>query len=470
MSCKVVTINNSNVVQLSNQNAWNQYRLIFKNGGIRISDGASMSINEAIIPYSFPNVSSQIGDNYFWYTIPSVTTTFNSVISGTTLTVSSISASNLVVGSIISYAGIPNATSLSNYIYITALGTGSGGNGTYTISQAITQSSIATTSNQNLYSVNLPNGFYTVPQINAALQAQMFINGHYWYYTNPIQTTASIVTTTLTLTTGSAATLPIGASVSGYNVTPGTIITAQTGALTYTLNNSNTLAASSPILVSNNTDITSQIIYPLTISVYPQLYTNQISAVNIPSVTNIQSVFGIGWSQANGLNGQNTWLGTYPTSNTIQTCAQLVIPQGQTNMIQNGMQMMTMLIGNILGFTSGSYPTVSYNLSGISQTVYGNTLTITNPYPSMGSMVNGIIVHCNAVENVITNNTDILGSFPINTTYGSNITFQASTELQRVKMKSGNYQSIDIYFTDQNNNPLQMLDYNILLSLSIFSE
>ena len=64
---------------------------------------------------------------------------FTGSISGTTLTVSSVSSGTIAVGMAVNYTGNTPITR------ITALGTGSGGTGTYTINKSVTQSSIAMT-------------------------------------------------------------------------------------------------------------------------------------------------------------------------------------------------------------------------------------------------------------------------------------------------------------------------------------
>ena len=38
-------------------------------------------------------------------------------------------------------------------------------------------------SGQTLYNINLPNGFYTITDLNNSLQSTLKTNGHYWYNT-----------------------------------------------------------------------------------------------------------------------------------------------------------------------------------------------------------------------------------------------------------------------------------------------
>ena len=201
--------------------------------------------------------------------------------------------------------------------------------------------------------------------------------------------------------------------------------------------------------------------YPLSLSVNSVLYTNTITATTIPTSANITTVFGSGATSG-------SWNGGYPTTLlSTYNFASLFIPQNFS-------------IGNILGFVGGSsipalptamtlngtfYPTLGVTGSA-SQTIIGNSLTSPPFFAPSGSSVNGIIVRCNLVDNSVTGNSDIMDSFPITTTYGSNLNYQSQIENWR-KMKSGKYQNLTVYFQDQNLNPLRMLDNNVLITLLI---
>lgn len=67
--------------------------------------------------------------------------TFTGSISGTTLTVSAVTSGTLAVGQLITGAGVSASPPGSSATYITALGTGTGGVGTYTVSVSQTVSS-----------------------------------------------------------------------------------------------------------------------------------------------------------------------------------------------------------------------------------------------------------------------------------------------------------------------------------------
>ena len=130
--------------------------------------------------------------------------------STTTLTVASISAGQLKVGQLISGVGVAPGT------YITALGTGLGGVGTYTIS--VSQTIGASTA---MTAVNTP-----APAVSV---------------------TGSIATTVLTVSAVGSGQVYIGMSVTGTGVTAGTVVTAfgtgVGGTGTYTVNQSQTVAS-----------------------------------------------------------------------------------------------------------------------------------------------------------------------------------------------------------------------------------
>ena len=204
--------------------------------------------------------------------------------------------------------------------------------------------------------------------------------------------------------------------------------------------------------------------YPLTISTNYSLYTNTITSVAIPtSGAGITTAFGSNVSAGSWSGGgyPSTLLSTY-------NYAALFIPQTVTSPAS---------LGYLLGFNGGSsvispasvngtfYPTLGVT-TATTISSNGNSLSTPSVFAPLGSSVNGVIVRCNLVENKITNNTDILDSFPIKNTYGSNINFEPQME-HWIKLKAGKYNNITVYFQDQNLNPLLMLDKNVLITLMI---
>ena len=150
---------------------------------------------------------------YTWFISNPSSAIFTGSISTTTLTVASVLSGTIAVGQAIFGQGIAQNT------VITALGTGTGGAGTYTVSDSQT---VAST------------------QINSVAA--------------PAVVTGDITGTTLDVTAVSSGTLQIGQTLEGANVTDGTIITAfgtgTGGTGTYTVSPSQT-AASATIYALN---------------------------------------------------------------------------------------------------------------------------------------------------------------------------------------------------------------------------
>ncbi len=112
-----------------------------------------------------------------------------------------------------------------------------------------------------------------------------------------------------------------------------------------------------------------------------------------------------------------------------------------------------------MGFNNGVYPPGA--------TTTGNTTNysvLSNRVP-IGSYVNSIIVHCSLVNNSVVSPSDIIDAFQItNTTFGANINYAPSIE-KYVKLTKGNYSSMIVYLTDQNNAPITLLDPNVLITI-----
>ena len=143
---------------------------------------------------------------YCWFISNPSAATFTGSISTTTLTVTSVLSGTIAVGQAIFGQGVAQNT------VITALGTGSGGVGTYTVSDSQTVAS-------------------TTINSNAA----------------PAIVTAAIAGTTMTVSAVTSGTLKIGQTIEGTGVTDGTIITAfgtgSGGAGTYTVSASQTVSS-----------------------------------------------------------------------------------------------------------------------------------------------------------------------------------------------------------------------------------
>lgn len=316
------------------------------------------------------------------------------------------------------------------------------------------------------YTVNLPNGFYDINKLNDALQSTMKTNGHYWYseqgqYSTQFQFVGTIAISILTVssTASGSVILPIGTSLHGYGVTTGTTITAQTGPYTYSVSGTTTASATA-MYVSAGSEITPVIIYPLTLSSNQSLYTNSVTSITIPTTALIQNRFGSTFFSANGFNGQSTWSGGYPTSGN--QCAYITFPT--TNKT-------TTTIGNFLGFTSSginttNYPSTISAITALSQTVSGNSLNVTPSFAPVGSTVNSILVNCDLAFNLVAPNSSIIDSFPINSTFGSNISYLPISN-NYCNLIAGKYSELKITLTDQNDNTINANDPNVLIVLLI---
>jgi len=113
-----------------------------------------------------------------------------------------------------------------------------------------------------------------------------------------------------------------------------------------------------------------------------------------------------------------------------------------------------------LGFNNGVYPPGALTAGNTT-----NYSQLSNRLPPIATYVNSIIVHCNLVNNNVVSPSDIVDAFQItNATFGANINYAPSIE-KFVKLTRGSYSSMIIYLTDQNNNPITLLDPNVLITL-----
>ena len=111
--------------------------------------------------------------------------------------------------------------------------------------------------------------------------------------------------------------------------------------------------------------------------------------------------------------------------------------------------------GKFLGFTIGNY--------GINSVT---NFSINSNITPLGSTVNSLIVRCSLVSNNISSQTDIIDSFAISGTFGSNLNYTNNIE-KWSKLNSGRYSSFTITIVDQNFNDVDILDSNLLINLLI---
>jgi len=111
-------------------------------------------------------------------------------------------------------------------------------------------------------------------------------------------------------------------------------------------------------------------------------------------------------------------------------------------------------LGTILGFLPGAYP------PAVQATNY-NILSNTTP---VGSTVQSLIVRCNLAYNPVSMPSDCVDAFPINTTFGSNITYDPAFE-KWVQLRNGTYSSAIVTIVDQNFNQIFAQDPNVAITL-----
>ena len=113
--------------------------------------------------------------------------------------------------------------------------------------------------------------------------------------------------------------------------------------------------------------------------------------------------------------------------------------------------------GSIIGYTAGNYP--STFIDTVNHSYLSNTTVNATP-------INSLVIRCNLVNNSVVMPSDILDAIPINSTYGTNIIYNPSYE-KSVSLTSGIYTNFQLFLCDQNNNLINALDPNILITLRI---
>jgi hypothetical protein len=189
-----------------------------------------------------------------------------------------------------------------------------------------------------------------------------------------------------------------------------------------------------------------QYIWPIVLSSNYNKYGNVFTFQYIPiSSGNVISQYGSNWS----------WNGTFSTS-------------AQTGIITIN----NALFGKLIGFSLQSTVQQSYGVvaPSISNSqpylVYSDTLLNSPATPPLLTNTNGFIFHCNLINNKLSMPSDILECMPITSKFGSNLNYTPNNLIDNL-ITEGQYTSINITITDQNNNPIQLQDPNILIQLVI---
>lgn len=110
--------------------------------------------------------------------------------------------------------------------------------------------------------------------------------------------------------------------------------------------------------------------------------------------------------------------------------------------------------GTLIGFKSGTYPA----------TVQTSNQSFTSNTVPNGSPVNALILRCNLIDNNIVMPSDIMDSIPINSAFGSNITYQPPFP-KWIKIKPGRYSYMTVQLVDQNLDTIVANDSNVCITL-----
>jgi hypothetical protein len=183
------------------------------------------------------------------------------------------------------------------------------------------------------------------------------------------------------------------------------------------------------IMVSNSQyliDSTGNYVYYLEITTNSTLYSIQINAYPIPTA------LPVGYTAPPG------WPG-YPA---VAETPQFVVPN--TNFT------------NLIGFAAGTYPPV----------VQATTYSATSSFTPQVSPTSSVFILVNLINNKYGIPNTILYNFTPTVGYGSSISIMPPYLIYSA-VQEGNYNSIRVSFVDQNFQPLNVLDSNLVILLAI---
>jgi len=183
---------------------------------------------------------------------------------------------------------------------------------------------------------------------------------------------------------------------------------------------------------------TGQYVYFFTMATNVTYYTTQTLYFPVPTLA---TYAGLGYTRPS--TGQWSASGTgLPT--TANQVPQLILPASGG-------------INTIIGYVAGTYPTSS--TSAVNVSVLGTVTPV-------GSTVNAIVGRVSFLRNNVTVPSDILDTWNINVTFGSNITYNPSFE-KWITITDGTYSNFTLQLVDQNLNIIYANDPNVSISLLI---
>lgn len=122
--------------------------------------------------------------------------------------------------------------------------------------------------------------------------------------------------------------------------------------------------------------------------------------------------------------------------------------------------------GELLGFSSGSlYKDLSVNPATTNQKYTFSNDLVPNLLPA-----SSYIITCNLVDNEMSIPNNVLYSFTIPNNTGFGDLINPNNDVIFAKIKPGQYREINLCIFDQDFNPLQILDSNMLIVLSVIKK
>lgn len=434
-----IILNSSNVINPNNT----IYSKSFIGGCLTIPEGSEICISQIVMPYSWFNITSNYANNtfgYFWNGYyPSVI--WNGTMSGATFTGTadsgssgSFTAGQLVIGDYITDGTTVSSTGTGT-VTLNATITGTTPTiitGIPTFTGYITMTTINNVSTPILTLSSIVTGTFALNAVlyssNTSLATNVYVDSLY-------SGTLGVVGSTYILS--SAQTVNVGSS--GSTMKFGFIgtyhsITFPDGF--YEVSDINNYIQSYMVsknqYIYNGTLLQNQ--YFLNLYINSTYYANQFILQTITQ------------SQTDWTNSYTDYSWSFPVG--FPFSAKGYTPQIQ---VENN-------ITDFFGLSEGIYPS-SYSTSDDS---------VISNYAPIATYVNSVVVRSNLVNNNATSPTDVIDTFYPNASFGYNISYEPSYE-KWVSVIPGTYNSIYIYFQDQDGNQIFAKDSNVLISLLLKS-
>ena len=339
----------------------------------------------------------------------------------------------------------------------------------------VLNSSNVSASNNTSFRYNFIQGAFAIPEGSEVcissivipyswfnVNGSQYANNVFSYYFPVCATfTGSITLTTLTVSAMTNGTIGVGMTLSGGTVLGGTTIVNQlsgtTGGVgTYTVSVSQSATCTNG-QISTLFQVTLQNGFYQVADINNALQNYMISQGQY-LVSGSQNIYFISITTNANFYANQIICATLPTAiGTYTNPANMGLP-GAPVTPQFVVMSSYPAFGSLIGYSPGTYPPAPSSTSF-------NTLS--NITPNI-TPVNSVVVRCNLVSNQVGTPSDIMTSFPINTTFGANINFSPNYE-QWVGINSGRYASLSLTLQDQNFNGIQANDVNCLITILIRS-